>query len=101
VDFVAGDTNSVLRATITKASDGLAQDLTATTVTLKYRISNGTLVTRVMTKLIPLTSGVAEYLFLTGELTAGTMVGEVEVLSNSGLLFTTVEPFIKVIRPRL
>lgn len=94
-DFVAGDTASKIRVSLTRASDGSVFDLTGYTARLKFRIGTGAVLTKSMDIVAPPTGGVVEYMFASGELTEGTMYAEVEALvSGTVISTTTVGTFI-------
>jgi BppU N-terminal domain len=95
--FVAGDTNSVLTVTCKRADSGAVIDLAGATVSLKWRVDGGTLVTKSMT-ITDAPNGVCAYTFGTGELVAGIMVAEVAV-TIGGKVTTSVEPFRFTVRP--
>lgn len=98
-DLVAGDTNSTLRVTCFQADKVTPLDLTGATVQLKYRIGGGGLQTKTMT-ITSATVGKAEYKFLAGELTTGTMEFEVAVTSG-GLVVTSQSTATLTIRAAL
>ena len=97
--FVAGDTASVLTVTCKRSDTGAVIDLTGVTVSLKWRIDGGTLVTKTMTVTAPAT-GVATYEFDTADLVAGIMLAEVEVTTGSGIT-TSLEAFRFTIRAKV
>jgi hypothetical protein len=86
---IAGDTITRVRATCKDANTSAIVDLTSTTVKLKYRINDGVLQTRTMTVVSPPTSGIVEYQFVTGDLTEGWFVGEIEITDNASLKINT------------
>ena len=73
----------------TLQEDGIAKDLTGSTVKLHYRIADGTVKVVTMTLVTPTTSGQVEYEFLTGDLDVpGDMDYEVQV-TDAGSKITT------------
>ena len=98
-DFVAADTNSKLRISLTKKSDSTALDLTGATVNLKWKIGAGSLTTSAMT-ITDAAGGVCEYLFTSGQLVAGTMYVEAEITSAAKVV-TTLEIGTFVVRAKL
>ena len=92
-EIVAGDRASVLRITVSDQETEQVVDLTARTVTLRYKINGGALVEKTMTVLDQVNQlGKAEYVFLAADVPeAGTM--EYEVRLDAGLpgQLTTVE----------
>jgi|WetSurSiteA1Bulk_404760.scaffolds.fasta_scaffold16651_2 hypothetical protein len=98
-EFVAGDTNSKIRFTFKKASDGSALDLSGATVDLRWKIGAGILTTSAMT-VTDAAGGVAEYLFTTGQLVAGTLTAEGRVTSG-GKFVTTLEQPNLIVRAAL
>lgn len=99
--FVAGDTGSKLRVTCKNDADSSVIDLTGATVKLKWKDSSGTLQTRTMTLLTPATNGQAEYLFLPGELFAGTMDFEVEITDAGGKIIRCLDLIPEKVRSSL
>jgi hypothetical protein len=99
-EFVAGDTNSKIRLTFTRASDGSLLDLTGATVDLRWKIGAAPLTTSAMTLIVPNTLGQAEYLFTTGQLVAGTLTCEGRVTSG-GKFVTSLEQPTLIVRTAL
>lgn len=97
--LVAGDTNTALTVTCKRADTGAAINLAGATVSLKWRVDGGTLVTKTMT-VTDEANGVASYTFGAGELTAGLMVAEVEV-TLAGKVTSSVEPMRFTVRAKL
>lgn len=77
---IAGDTLAVLEVTCKDADTKAIIDLTNTNVNVKWRIDGSSLVTKSMTTVVPSTIGKARYQFTTGDLAAGWMEAEVEVI---------------------
>lgn len=98
-DFVAGDTNSVVRARFRRALDRAPYDLTGTTQNLRFWYGSAPATVKLMTPVVPLTDGVAEYRFDAGELVAGSLVADAEVVS-SGLVLTSLEVRTFEVRPK-
>lgn len=99
VQLVAGDTSPVLRVTCTKP-DGSVLDLTGAIVRLYWRISKGNGQTRVMT-ITDANAGIAEYQFQQGDLSAGELVGEVEVTFSDRSIVTSTTTFSATIRMKV
>jgi BppU N-terminal domain len=100
VDLVAGDSGSKLVVTCKDKDSKAAINLTGATVRVKFRVNDGSLITQVMAISNP-TGGVAEYLFLSSELPAGTIKGEVEITDSNNRVLTQVEPFSLYVRPKV
>lgn len=105
IELVAGDTGTVLVATVRKSSDKSVVDLTGATVRLKYTIDGGALATKTMT-VTDAANGKAEYQFTTGELTAAadgesTMRAEVELTDSGGKVTTQLVPMNLPIRAKV
>lgn len=85
-DFVVGDSNSTLVATLLQR-DGNVKDLTGHTVALKYRIGQTTYTVKAMTVRNPPTAGIVEYKFAAVDLNnEGVMYTEIEVTQTSSNL---------------
>lgn len=100
VEFVQDDTGSKLAVSCRDNATQEVIDLTGGTVRLRYRIAGGELQVKVMTITSP-AEGVAEYLFLAGELAPGVMRAEIEITDVSGKVVTSVEAFLFQIRPKV
>lgn len=89
IKLVRNDTGPQLRFTITDSLTGEAVDLTAATVTLHFRAVNSDtlLFSRAALVLAPATNGVAVLGWDDGDLDldAGEYVGEVEVVTGTGM----------------
>lgn len=96
--FVAADTNSALVVTCND-KDGTVIDISSATVTLRWSIDGGTVVSKTMT-IVDGPNGVASYTFGTGELVAGIMAAEIEVVA-AGKKVTSVEPLKFTIRAKV
>lgn len=82
-DFVVGDSNSSLVATLFRRNGSL-YDLTGKTIKLKYRIGITSYSEKTMTILTPSTSGQVRYLFAAVDLAnEGNMYAEVEILDGA------------------
>jgi len=96
-DFVAGDSDSTLTATLIRR-DGSVFDLTGHTAKLRYRIGSTPYSLKIMTLLSPLTAGRVSYPFAAADLTnEGIMYAEIEVTeTSSGKIVSnsTVQEFI-------
>ena len=99
-DFVSGDTGSKLRLTITDKDSGAAINLTGATVTLRWKNSSGTLVSRTMT-VVTAASGICEYQFAAGELFAPKMRLEAEVVDSGGKIVTGLDLIELAVREQL
>ena len=100
VEFVANDTGSALVITAKKQSDRTVIVLTGSTVRLRYSISGATTQVKTMT-ITDAVNGVAQYQFLTGELIAGTMKGEIEITDSTSKITTSVVPFVVEVRAKI
>ena len=86
---------------IVTCSDGSAPiDLTGATVKLRWKIDSAAVVEKSMTVTNP-TGGVAEYVFVTADLTTGTMSYEVQITTNVGSILTQTTLGSITIRSRL
>lgn len=101
VEFVAGDTGSVLEVAFTRASDGSAFDLTGCTIAVKWRIAGGSLVTKAMSAVSPLSGGLARYQFTTNDLVQGKMVFEFEVTDGTGAVISSQVVMTTLIRGKV
>ncbi|MCS6287753.1 MAG: BppU family phage baseplate upper protein [Nitrospira sp.] len=106
IALVAGDTGTVLVATVRNGQDRSLVDLTGASVRLKYRIDGGALVVRPMTIATPPSSGVAQYRFGENELTAAgsgrsSFRGEIEVQDGDGHIATQLVPINLIIRAKV
>ncbi len=100
-DFVAGDTNSVVRVTIVNKQTRAVIDLTSATVLFIYTIDTGSTQSRTMTVLAPATAGVCEYQFVTGDLVAGTMIANIEVTFLDATILSQLDSFTFEVRAKL
>lgn len=93
-ELVAGDGGSVLRVTVLDSVTGEPIDLTGKTVQARYAINGGATVQKTMTLLNQTTyKGQAEYQFVTSDLTAGTLEGEVRLQAGLSDQLTTVDSY--------
>jgi hypothetical protein len=98
-DFVAGDRNSKLQCTCVREADDTAIDVTTATVNLRWSMNEGTVTSSSMTK-EDAANGVVSYTFGDGELVAGRLKAEVEILSG-GLPLTSLEAMRFSVRERV
>ena len=100
--FVEGDTGSKLRVTCRDNITRLPIDLTGATVVLKWnRPTDQVAMSRTMTIVSPAISGIAEYLFLAGELVPGLMKMEVKITDASGRILHTLQVMEEWVRAKL
>lgn len=92
-DFVAGDTNSVVRVTIINKQTRAVIDLTSATVLFIFSIDSGPTKSQTMTVLAPATAGVCEYQFVTGDLVVGTMSAAVQVTFADTTILSQLDSF--------
>lgn len=96
--LVAGD-GTRLNVTCQDAGNNNAPiNLTSMTVSLIYRISNGTAQTRAMT-IDSATAGTAHYIFQPTDLTPGMMEATVQIKDASNNVVTQLQPFQWEVRP--
>ncbi len=100
-DFVAGDTNSVVRVTIVNKQTRTVIDLTGATVRFIYSIDSGSTQSRVMTILSPATAGICQYQFAVGDLVAGTMTANIEITFSDSTILSQLDSFIFQVRAKL
>jgi|SRR5215831_10191848 len=99
-DLVAGDTGSVLRVTLLdNETSNPVPGLASSTVRMKYRARNGQLVTRQMT-IQDAVAAIVTYQFVAGELIAGPLTGEFEVVDSGGQIVTSLTPFNLTVRAK-
>lgn len=91
--LIVGDTLAILRVTVKDA--GTVVNLTGATVLMNYRINGGTLVTTTNWTISNPTTGVCDYQFTSGELTAGQLVGELQI-TISGKVGKTSKLYIDI-----
>jgi len=101
IAFVAGDRGAKIVAVCADNDTGIVIDLTGKTAQLRYKINEGTLVTKTMTVQSPGTGGKAEYQFDSADLTAGTMEAEVRIQSGLADQITSLNPLYVSIRAAL
>lgn len=101
--FVAGDTGSAIKITCKDAESSAAINLTGYTVQLSYREKSPavTAATTVTITNITATSGIAQYTWGTGELTAGDYQGEVKLTDGSGKITRSLTPLLWSVRATL
>lgn len=95
--FVSGDTGSKLEVTCKDDDTGAVIDLTGSTVKLKWNNKAGILQTKTMT-ITDDVGGVAEYQFLTDELTAKQMKFEVEITDSGSNVLRNLEAIRETVR---
>lgn len=100
-ELVAGDTASKLVVTCKDNATQSVIDLTGATVRLRYRIDGGALQVKTMTVQTPAANGKADYQWAGGELTAGTLLAEVEITDAAGKVMTSLEPIYLPVRAKL
>ncbi len=100
-NFVAGDTNSVVRVTIVNKQTRAAIDLTNATVLFIFSIDGGATKSATMTVLPPATAGVAQYQFVTGDLVAGVMIANIEVTFADTTILSQLDSFTFQVRAKL
>jgi hypothetical protein len=100
-DFVALDTNSVVRVTIVNKQTRGVIDLTNATVLFIFSIDTGPTKSPTMTVLAPATAGIAEYQFVTGDLVAGTMSAAVQVTFADTTILSQLDSFTFQVRAKL
>ena len=100
--FVEGDTGSKLRITCRDNVTRLPIDLTGATVVLKWlRPTDQVAISKTMTVISPATSGIAEYLFLAGELVPGLMKMEVKITDAAGKILHTLQVMEEWVRAKV
>lgn len=87
-EFVENDTGSKLQVTCKNDVDNTVIDLTSSSLKLKWVNAAGVLQSKSMT-ITNASGGVAEYLFVTGELEKGTVDFEVEI-TTGGLIMSNL-----------
>ena len=100
-DFVALDTNSVVRVTIINKQTRAVIDLTNSTVLFIFSIDSGITKSATMTILSPATAGVCQYQFVTGDLTAGRMSAAVQITFADTTILSQLDSFTFDIREKL
>lgn len=78
-DLVAGDTASAIRATL-RRGNGLPFDLTGLTAIIKFRCNNDAMSVRTL-DVLNAVGGLVQYTFGFGELKAGKLYVEFEIIS--------------------
>jgi hypothetical protein len=100
-DFVEGDTNSVIRVTITNKQTKTVIDLTSATIRLVFSIDSGPVKSPIMTIVSPSTNGIVEYQFVTGDLTPGTMTAAIEITFSDTTILSQLDSFKFNVRAKL
>lgn len=90
VDFVTGDTGTILESTCTDNDTGAVIPLTGATVVLRWEDDTGSIVTKPMT-ITDAANGVVQYQFLAGELIAPRMNFEIEITDAGGKIISNLE----------
>lgn len=98
--LVEGDTETALRVTLRYRGTSTPVPLAGATVTLRFRVDEGSPLERLMT-ILDADGGVVRYAFQSGELTPGTLSYEVLVISSDGGRLTTTDLKTLVVRARL
>lgn len=88
--FVADDSASKLSITCKDNDTGVVVDLSGSTVRLRWKNAVGMVITKNMTVTSP-KSGIAEYQFAEGDLTAGMMDFEVEIEDSTGNIMKSLD----------
>jgi len=105
VEFVAGNTAArLVRICKDDKLDGSAPaiiDLTGMTAKLRIAVNNAAAVEKTMTIPSPATQGQVEYPFLAGELVAGTMKTEIDLIDGAGKIITQLAPETIAVRAKL
>lgn len=100
VELVVADTGSKLQVTCSDNDTLSVINLTGATVTLRWVDANGVLQTKTMT-VTNAVGGVAEYLFLAGEIAYPKMKFEVIITDSGGKTITNLELIEVATRNRL
>jgi hypothetical protein len=98
--FVEGDTASKLRVTCKNRDTGNVIDLTGGTVQLQWKTRRKVFVEKGMT-LVDAINGIAEYLFVAGELEPPAMKFEVEITDGFGKVFHSLDLLYELVRKKL
>ena len=99
--FVEDDTGSQLRVTCRNKVTGAVIDLTGSTVQLQWKTRKQVFTEKTMSIVVPGTNGIAEYLFLAGELEAPAMKFEVEVTDGIGKVLHSLDFLYELVRKKL
>lgn len=100
-DFVAQDTNSVVRVTIINKQTRDVILLTGSTVRFIFSIDSGPTKSPIMTILSPATAGVCQYQFVTGDLVTGTMSANIEITFADTTVLSQLDSFKFQVRAKL
>ena len=99
--FTQDDTGSILEVTCKDDSTGAVIDLTGSTVTLRFKIAGGLLLTKTMALDAEPTTGKATYKFLAGELDPGKFLGDVTITDSGGETISSLENIVEEVKARL
>lgn len=99
-DLVTGDTGSKLVVPITDSDTKQVINLTGCSVIFRWEGSDGLMVERFASVPTP-ANGIAEYLFLAGEIIAPKMKIEVEVTDGTGAIVTGTDLITLTVREEL
>lgn len=92
--LIAGDGLSIIRITV--KDNGTPVDLTGAAIVMNYRIGGGSLLTTGgWTINSPATAGVTQFQFANGTLTAGQLVGELQI-TMAGKIGKTSKIYIDI-----
>tara|TARA_R100000808_G_scaffold930_2_gene4457 strand:+ start:1962 stop:2267 length:306 start_codon:yes stop_codon:yes gene_type:complete len=91
VDFKEGS-NPEIELVFTDEATREPVNLTAATVTLRFRFNGGSRLERAMT-ITDVAKGVAKYRFTAGEMVAGDLVFDAEAVDNTGNSHPCLETF--------
>ena len=100
-DFVVGDTETKVKFKLRNRTTGDVIDLTGASVTFRYKISTPATKVRTMNVESPATGGVVSYQFVSGDLAAGLLEGEVQAVLSSGKRLTSADTVRYEIRDQL
>ena len=99
--LVAGDTGTILKVTCKDSETGaVLPGLASAVVVLKYRINSGGVISKPM-QVVNAVTGLVQYQFAAGELTAGHLKAEVEVTDSGGKLLTNLDLINLIIRKKV
>lgn len=101
IDFVEGDTGSILRVSCKNLSDGSPLTLVSKTAFLIWKNASGTVIEKSMTIDNPASAGVVSYRFLAGELYPNIMRFEVKIVDSGGLVLRSMQPMKFTVRVKI
>lgn len=100
VQFVEGDTGTVLTVTCVSAEDDTVIPLGSITPSIVWKDSTGTAQTRTMT-VTDATNGECQYQFAADELEWPEITFEVQLLDNTGSVVTSLDELTFPVKPRI